>query len=534
MMQHGEVNVPVEIPLRAASLPAAEAWTLEVDVEVCGPDGESRRVPAFWSGDRDFRARFAAPGPGRYTWRSRCEEPKAGLSGQEGEIEIAPYEGSRTLYRRGRLRAAASGRSLAHADGTPFFWLGDTWWMGLCKRWSWPEDFQSMTADRAAKGFSVVQIVAGLYPDMPAFDERGANEAGFPWEPDYARINPAYFDMADLRIQWLVRAGLVPCIVGCWGYFLPWMGLEKMKRHWRYLVARWSAYPVVWCLAGEVVMPYYLSETKENDRDAQKRGWTELTRYVKEIDPHGSLVTVHPAGPWRDQLEDNSLVDFTMLHTGHGGPDSVADTISQTVQAYGQTPPKPVLDGEVNYEGILHGNGDEIQRMVFWSCVLSGACGHTYGANGIWQINRPDKPFGPSPWGGTWGNTPWQDAARLVGSGQLGLGAALLRRYPWWRFEPHPDWVSPAAGPENYFGLYAAGIPGEIRLIYLYNGTTPFDPTPARVLGLEPGVRYRATFVDPRNGTEHPLGKVKRDQDGAWPIPLQPELKDWLLLLKRG
>ena len=50
--------------------------------------------------------------------------------------------------------------------------------------------FSALTADRVSKGFTVVQIIAGLYPDMPAFDPRGANEAGFPWEADYARITP--------------------------------------------------------------------------------------------------------------------------------------------------------------------------------------------------------------------------------------------------------------------------------------------------------------------------------------------------------
>ena len=54
----------------------------------------------------------------------------------------------------------------------------------------WPEDFQELAADRVKKGFTVIQIIAGLYPDMPPFDPRGANEAGFPWEADYARINP--------------------------------------------------------------------------------------------------------------------------------------------------------------------------------------------------------------------------------------------------------------------------------------------------------------------------------------------------------
>src|SRR5579875_49517 len=122
------------------------------------------------------------------------------------------------------VRVASDQRYFEHTDGTHFLWLGDTWWMGLCHRLRWPEDFQKLAADRASKGFTVVQIVAGLYPDMPPFDPRGANEAGFPWEENYARINPHYFDMADLRIRELVDRGLAPCIVGCWGYFMIFMG----------------------------------------------------------------------------------------------------------------------------------------------------------------------------------------------------------------------------------------------------------------------------------------------------------------------
>ena len=81
-------------------------------------------------------------------------------------------------------------------ENDPFFWLGDTWWMGLTKRLRWPEDFEALTNDRVQKGFTVVQIVAGLYPDMPSFDERGFNEAGSAWDKDFSRINP-----------WLEKAG---------------------------------------------------------------------------------------------------------------------------------------------------------------------------------------------------------------------------------------------------------------------------------------------------------------------------------------
>ena len=95
---------------------------------------------------------------------------------------------------------------------------------------------------------------------MPPFDPRGANEAGFPWEKDYARIRPEYFDAADERLEYLVDQGFTPCIVGAWGYFMPLMGVEKAKQHWRYLIARYGALPVVWCAAGEANLPWYLAK----------------------------------------------------------------------------------------------------------------------------------------------------------------------------------------------------------------------------------------------------------------------------------
>ncbi len=51
---------------------------------------------------------------------------------------------------------------------------------------------------------------------MPEFDERGLNEAGFPWDKSFTEINPDYFNYADRRIEYLIESGLVPCIVGCW------------------------------------------------------------------------------------------------------------------------------------------------------------------------------------------------------------------------------------------------------------------------------------------------------------------------------
>jgi hypothetical protein len=173
-----------------------------------------------------------------------------------------------------------------------------------------------------------------------------------------------------------------------------------------------------------------------------------------------------------------------------------------------------------------------VQRFAFWTDVLSGSAGHTYGANGLWQFNTRAQPYGASPWGGTWGNIPWDEAARLPGSGQLGMAARFLQRFEWWRFEPHQDWVSPAGSPEHIDLPFAAGIPGQVRLVYIYGPT--FTPNSLTVQKLEPGSAYTAFWWDPRSGVEHALGTAQPDAAGAWTIPMQPELTDWVLVLERA
>jgi len=508
---------------------------VELDVVFREPDGKEMRVPAFWSGGQTWRVRYASSKVGTHSYRAICSDTgNSELHGQEGTVEVAPYQGNNPLIKHGPLHVASDRRHLEHSDGTPFFWLGDTWWMGLCKRLRWPGDFRILAADRVAKGFTVIQIVAGLYPDMPAFDERGANEAGFPWDKDYSRINPAYFDMADLRIDWLVQSGLVPCIVGCWGYFLPWTGVEKMKKHWRNLVARYSAYPAVWCLAGEGVMPYYLSEQKEKDAEFQKKGWTELARYVREIDPYHHPITIHPTRYGHEQVEDPSVQDIDMLQTGHSGYPTLADTVDIVTGALAHKPEMPVLVGEVNYEGIIESSREEMQRFIFWSCLLSGAAGHTYGANGIWQLNTREKPYGLSPHGTSWGDTPWEDAYQLPGSGQLGLAKRLLERYPWWQFEVRPEWVEPHQTKENRRLPYAAGIPGRVRVVFVpAEAVWSIWRGGMAIKGIEAGSQYHAFYFNPKNGKEHDLGIAKANAKGDYILPKPPIFQDWVVVLEK-
>ncbi|MGA2534453.1 MAG: DUF4038 domain-containing protein [Terracidiphilus sp.] len=500
---------------------------VDLDAIITTPSGKEEHQPAFWAGGSTWRVRYAPTAPGIYQIRSACNDTSNHeLHDQVLTLKVDPYEGQNSHYKHGALKVAADKRHFQHADGTPFFWLGDTWWMGLCKRLSWPDGFETLTADRVQKGFTIVQIVAGLYPDMEPFDERGANEAGFPWDRDFKSINPAYFDMADVRIQHLADHGLAACIVGFWGYFIPRMGMEKVKKHWRYLIARWSAYPVVWCLAGEGTMPYYLSKTKEQDAEIQKHGLTELALYVRATDPHQHPITIHPSSSARLCVEDPSVLDFDMLQTGHSDRQSVPNTIERLTQSLEATPTMPVLIGEVCYEGIMEASRQEVQRFMFWAALLSGNGGHTYGANGIWQVNTREKPYGLSPHGHSWGGPAWDIAAQLPGSGQLGLAKSLLTRYSWWKLEAASDTLTPRWSKENYWQPFAGKIPGEAVIAF---SPSPF--TPLTFSRLKAG-SYRAFFFNPSDGVEIQIGDVSPDGSGSWKAPEFPIFRDWVIVLE--
>lgn len=479
-------------------------------------------MPGFWAGGRTWKFRYASMWPGGHGFRTECSDLRnMGLHGVEGALEVTPYAGENALYRHGPIEVAEDRRHLRHYDGTPFLWLADTWWMGLTERLRWPGEFQELTADRVAKGFNVVQIVAGLYPDMDAFDPRGKGDAGFPWEEGYRAIRPEYFDAAEKRIAHLVESGIVPCIVGAWGYHLPWLGVERMKAHWRYLVARFAAYPVVWCIAGEATMPYYMSETKDEDAAFQKRGWTEVAAYVRAIDPFHRLVTLHPGDTARNVVDDVSVLDFDMLQTGHGDRESIPNTVELVRRSRAAEPTMPVINGEVCYEGILDTCWDDVQRFMAWTCLLSGTAGHTYGANGIWQVNGTDKPYGPSPHGGNWGNRPWREAAALPGSRQVGLAKKLLERFEWSRFEPLPEFAvfADGAAPRSPYEVpYAAGIPGVVALVYV--------PGPRAVRFCGVGA-WEAEAFDPTTGESVALGKVT---EGGVLYPPAGWAHDWVLV----
>lgn len=516
---------------------------VRLDMLVTAPDGRQLRVPAFWSGQQVWRVRYSSPQAGTHRWRLDCSDvTNAALHGVEGAIDLKPYSGENPLYRHGFVTVAADKRHLTYGDGTQFFWLGDTWWMGLCARMSWPEDFQKLGNDRKAKGFNVIQIVAGLYPDMHPFDPRGANEAGFPWEKEYARINPAYWDAVDQRLYWLVEQGFTPCIVGAWGYFIPWMGVEKMNQHWRHLIARYGAMPVVWCAGGEANLPWYLAKGFPYDDRKQVTDWTAVMRSIRATDPYHRPLTIHPTGigrlSARNATEDAALLDFDLLQTPHGQREAVEVTVKTVRECYADQPAMPVINGEASYEMLGDALPTRWTRQMFWLCLMQGAAGHTYGANGIWQVNRKGQPHGGSPHhpsGSTgYGIISWDEAMHLPGSTQVALGKRLFERYDWQKFQPHAEWAGYAAAAGDAaapkppaYGPFALGS-DQVRLVYVP------ERHAVTISGLLPDVRYQARVFNPVSGVTADLGAITVS-NGTWTAgaPAQSDADDWVLIIEK-
>lgn len=521
-------NTAAEITLTAAKNHSEPRDLLEVGAVFTAPDGSCRTVPAFWAGGDTWKVRYCSDQLGVHTWRSFCRgADDAGLSGVSGSLEVTPYTGENPLYLHGGSGKKQNSRYLTYADGTPFFWLADTWWMSLCDRISFPGEFGELVRDRVEKGFTAVQVIAGLYPDMHWYDPRGCNPAGYPWSEDFASLNPAYFDDAEQRIRMLIDNGLMPCIVGSWGYFMKLCGKAQLKRHWRNLIARFAAYPVAFCVAGEANMAFY-----DDDVDAQthlansRRDWNEIARYITDTDPFGRLLTIHPTQYGHEQIDDPTLLDLDMLQTGHGGYPSLAPTMQMMKKALARRQ-LPVIDSEVCYEGICGSSFSDVQRYAFLSCVFLGAAGHTYGANGIWQLNGITQSYGPSPHGAEWGKTSWREAAALPGSGQLGACKRYLTSFDWWKLEPHPEWVEDGCDGSAVQGHFAAGCGGDQVLVFKPNFGGSFwgDIT---VGGMIPGARYRFERFDPVLGRLHDTAEITADAQGKYRCPRVPIFQDWL------
>lgn len=510
---------------------------VELQVEFCGPRGEKLRVPGFWDGANVWKVRFAPVTAGEWSWHSVCNHAgDAGLHGRSGVLAASAWSAAELAdnpNRRGFIRVHEDGRYFKYADGTSFYWLGDTLWAAHTARCDLQEALPTYLEDRRAKGFTVIQLAVG-HPAGDASSEdcsgyvnyapgQYLNEGGAPYVRRYERLNPAYFQWLDKRIKLMTEYGFALCLMGMWGQELQAMGVAAAKLYLKYIVARYAAYNVCWSPAGEYLFT------------ADVEGWRELGREIDRCDPYGHPTSVHSIAPHSGSRHFHAehWYDFNLIQVGHVLAFKNYMEMLPYLD-YRLEPHKPAIMSESWYEN--HPNrvlddgvriGDRDIRFAAYVSLLQGCVGQTYGAHGVWSFYDGTTA---DQWGEDERPDIWKNDLVLPGAAQMKHLRSLMESLQWWRLEPHPEWASTIAGSS----VYCAAVPRSQYVVYC-TGSESGKSVPVLLMIMDSeGEEYEGQWFNPRTG-EWSLASGQYHAYGSgwmWRT-FTPDSEDWILTLHR-
>ena len=329
--------------------------------------------------------------------------------------------------------------------------LADTWWFGLSKRLS-EQDFKDLAALRAAQGFSAIQLVVGVPPEVGPENENAQSQVGFPWTLD-GHLNQEYLKLARGRIQYLNNLGFVVIVYGAWGHQIEWLGKEKMAEWWLKIIEFSDALNVIYCLCGEsnlwvseenklllakstddlvtsrVALPWLHPEIKGFLIKAASRFKKQLRRqqFEKRCNAWSSVlgiisqktnkpIIVHPTSDETgyEVVSNPELLSANTTQTGH---DARARNrlwqLPLTLLKNDHTH-RGYINLEPWYEGIRDQFWTEDQMFSYWVSMLAGATSYCYGAHGIWNV-------GDGKFLAHWGRQTFAQAVALDTPRLLGL-----------------------------------------------------------------------------------------------------------------
>ncbi|QDV61030.1 glycoside hydrolase family 140 protein [Crateriforma conspicua] len=431
-----------------------------------------------------------------------------------------------------RLQVSPSGRWLQYSDGRPFFYLGDTAWE-LFHRLDRQEADRYLD-DRAAKGFTVIQAVvlaerdglgtANAYGHTPLVDKDPARPDVRPGN------NDDYWDHVDYVVGAAAKRGLVIGMLPTWGSHWSSLGggksrvfdVDNAREYGRWIAARYSTDPIIWILGGD--------RNIYNDQDRQIV--ESMAQGLREGDQGHHLITFHPRGPGRssDYFHNASWLDFNMVQSSHAARDH--DNGRFIRHDYELRPVKPTLDGEPRYERIpvgfyLKGMNpddrfdDNDVRQAAWWAMMSGACGHTYGNNSVWQMWSTDV----SP--AIHADVPWHQALDDPGAAQMGWVRKLFEQYDYQTLRPDREFIvdAPKHGGAHVRGMRSDD--GALAMVYSPQGE-PFMID----VSLMRQPRTRASWYDPRTGQSQALHTMDSVAFQTFTPPSRGRGNDWVLVLE--
>jgi hypothetical protein len=441
------------------------------------------------------------------------------------------WKGNSVDFKHGALRVSDNQRFLQHADGTPFFWLGDTAWE-LFHRLS-REEADWYLEKRRAQGFTLIQAVA--LAEFDGLDTPNAYGHKPLIDNDPTQLNEDYF----AHVDWIIdRAASKGLFIG----FLPTWGDKVVKNAWGagplvfnednaysygfLLGRRYGNRPnIVWILGGD--RPAIWKEQED---------YTELWRAMSQGLDAGAgrhlLTTYHPSGSENTRtskhLHNEAWLDMNMMQSGHGGGHDVP-VWNWVAEDYALSPAKPTLDGEPNYEdhpvnpwpAFDADNGyfrDHDVRKQLYRSVFAGACGVTYGHHSMWQfwsprfevVNHADR-F-------------WTEAIDRPGAQQVAHLRRLMESRPFFTRVPDQSVLACDAGARGSHMVATRDSDRRYGMIYVPN-TQTVDVNMDAVAG----DKARVSWYNPRTGTTTLLGLFATKGTRFFTTP--DHGPDWVLLL---
>lgn len=441
-----------------------------------------------------------------------------------------PWSGPSVALSHGDLKVAENRRYLVHADGTPFFYLGDTAWE-LFHRLDRAEA-EKYLENRRAKGFTVIQAVAlaeldGLgvpnaYGHVPLVE----NDPARPAVVDGPEND--YWDHVDFIVNAAAARGMFIGLLPTWGdkwnkkwgrgpeIFTP----ENAAAYGEWLGRRYADKPIIWILGGD----------RPIESDAQRAVIRAMAAGLKRGDGGRHLMTFHPMGGKSSSawFHADAWLDFNMLQSGHAAKDLA--NYAKVAADYALTPVKPCLDGEPRYDDHpVRGQKTREEwfdtydvRQAAWWAVLAGGLGHTYGCHPIWMMRHPrmkDAKW-PSPV-----RHYWDEVLDLPGAWQMLNVRRLMESRPMLDRVPDQSLIVGDAGTGADHVQSARGK--DHAFIYVPTGK------PVTVaLGKTSGKQVKAWWFDPRTGTAAAIGEFANEGTREFDPPGDPVRgNDWVLVL---
>lgn len=436
-----------------------------------------------------------------------------------------------------RIQISQNRRFLVTENGEPFFWLADTAWE-LFHRLSLAEAEHYLEV-RRQQGFNVIQAV--ILAELDGLHTPNANGRIPLCGDDPTRPNELYFQDVDAVIRLAAEKGLYVGLLptwgdkihgGLWGVGPVIFNPENARAYGKFLGERYKNHSnILWILGG--------------DRPAEgyEEIWAAMAAGITEGLGFKPFLTYHPRGGTSSStaLHHADWLDMNMLQSGHclvDGPNW--DMIRAD---YEQTPVKPVLDGEPNYEHHPvdpylrpwkpeYGRFDDYDaRKQAYRAVFAGACGHTYGSHSVWQMWSPKH--GPT----TFASPAWDEAIYAPGARQMIHLKNLMLSRPYLTRIPAPGLlpdVNPPPTPvdnDDRINPLRAAHPAATRDSEGSYGLVYFPQADQSLrVDLRPLTgRVKAQWFDPRNGRYNPAGEHPNE-----PLTFTSPIggPDWVLVLE--